>query len=35
VDRLGRLRQWFGYWLQGQKATPPAATAATAAGSGR
>ncbi len=19
VDRLGRLRQWFGYWLQGQK----------------
>ncbi len=20
VDRLGRLRQWFGYWLQGQKA---------------
>jgi len=34
VDRLGRLRQWFGYWLQGQKATPPAATAATA-GDGR
>lgn len=28
VDRLGRLRQWFGYWLQGTKATPPAATAA-------
>jgi len=20
VDRLGRLRQWFGYWLQGKKA---------------
>lgn len=20
VDRLGRLRDWFGYWLQGQKA---------------
>jgi dipeptidyl aminopeptidase/acylaminoacyl peptidase len=33
VDRLGRLRQWFGYWLQGQKATPPAATT-TAAGAG-
>ncbi|MCC7054821.1 MAG: S9 family peptidase [Gemmatimonadaceae bacterium] len=28
VDRLGRLRQWFGYWLQGTKATAPAATAA-------
>ena len=34
VDRLGRLRQWFGYWLQGQKAVAPAATTA-AAGSGR
>ena len=33
VDRLGRLRQWFGYWLQGQKPTAPAATAA--AGGGR
>jgi dipeptidyl aminopeptidase/acylaminoacyl peptidase len=28
VDRLGRLRQWFGYWLQGTKAVAPAATAA-------
>ena len=33
VDRLGRLRQWFGYWLQGQKSVAPAATAA--AGGGR
>ena len=33
VDRLGRVRQWFGYWLQGQKVVPPAATAA--AGGGR
>ena len=32
VDRLGRLRQWFGYWLQGQKAVAPAATAASAGG---
>ena len=24
VDRLGRLRQWFGYWLQGTKAAAPA-----------
>jgi len=32
VDRLGRLRQWFGYWLQGEKATAPAAAAATAGG---
>ncbi len=32
VDRLGRLRQWFGFWLQGTKATPPAATAAASAG---
>ena len=28
VDRLGRLRQWFGYWLQGTKAVAPATTAA-------
>lgn len=27
VDRLGRIRQWFGYWLQGIKpADPPAGT---------
>lgn len=32
VDRLGRLRQWFGYWLQGTKAVAPAATAAAAGG---
>ena len=25
VDRLGRLRQWFGYWLQGTKTVAPAA----------
>jgi dipeptidyl aminopeptidase/acylaminoacyl peptidase len=25
VDRLGRLRQWFGYWLQGTSATTAAA----------
>ena len=25
VDRLGRLRQWFGYWLQGEKTTAPVA----------
>jgi dipeptidyl aminopeptidase/acylaminoacyl peptidase len=24
VDRLGRLRQWFGYWLQGTSATTAA-----------
>ncbi|MES2522068.1 MAG: S9 family peptidase [Gemmatimonadota bacterium] len=24
VDRLGRLRQWFGYWLQGEKPKDPA-----------
>jgi dipeptidyl aminopeptidase/acylaminoacyl peptidase len=28
VDRLGRLRQWFGYWLQGTKVTTPATSAA-------
>jgi dipeptidyl aminopeptidase/acylaminoacyl peptidase len=22
VDRLGRLRQWFGYWLKGEKVDP-------------
>ena len=32
VDRLGRLRQWFGYWLQGQKAVAPTATAAGGGG---
>jgi len=34
VDRLGRLRQWFGYWLQGTKAAPPTAPAAAAAAGG-
>ena len=24
VDRLGRIRQWFGYWLQGEKPKDPA-----------
>ena len=33
VDRLGRLRQWFGYWLQGEKPKDPPATRA-AAGAG-
>jgi dipeptidyl aminopeptidase/acylaminoacyl peptidase len=33
VDRLGRLRQWFGYWLQDQK--PGAATAAAATSESR
>jgi dipeptidyl aminopeptidase/acylaminoacyl peptidase len=28
VDRLGRLRQWFGYWLQDRKPTDPPARAA-------
>ena len=28
VDRLGRLRQWFAYWLQGEKAKDPVATRA-------
>ena len=23
VDRLGRLRQWFGYWLQDKKPENP------------
>ncbi len=33
VDRLGRLRQWFGYWLQGEKPKdPPAGRAAAGAG---
>jgi dipeptidyl aminopeptidase/acylaminoacyl peptidase len=27
VDRLGRLRQWFGYWLQGQKVAAPSRAA--------
>ncbi|MCU0649200.1 MAG: S9 family peptidase [Gemmatimonadaceae bacterium] len=30
VDRLGRLRQWFGYWLQDRKPTDPPARAAGA-----
>lgn len=29
VDRLGRIRQWFAYWLQGTKPTDPPATRAT------
>lgn len=29
VDRLGRLRQWFGYWLQDQKPGAPAAAQAS------
>jgi dipeptidyl aminopeptidase/acylaminoacyl peptidase len=28
VDRLGRLRQWFAYWLQGEKPKDPVATRA-------
>jgi hypothetical protein len=24
VDRLGRLRQWFGYWLKGDRPGPVA-----------
>ena len=32
VDRLGRVRQWFGYWLQGQKPVAPTATAAASGG---
>ena len=32
VDRLGRLRQWFGFWLQGQKTVAPTATAAAGGG---
>lgn len=30
VDRLGRLRQWFGYWLQGEKPVPLASRGAPA-----
>lgn len=33
VDRLGRIRQWFGYWLQGEKPKDPAP--ARAAGGGQ
>ena len=29
VDRLGRLRQWFGYWLQDQPASAPVSAAAS------
>jgi len=32
VGRLGRLRQWFGYWLQGEKPKDPPATRAAAGG---
>jgi dipeptidyl aminopeptidase/acylaminoacyl peptidase len=32
VDRLGRLRQWFAYWLQDVQPTDPAPTRANAAG---
>ncbi len=32
VDRLGRLRQWFGYWLQGTKAAAPVAGPVGASG---
>ncbi len=28
VDRLGRIRQWFAYWLQGEKPKDPAPTRA-------
>ncbi|MCC6241554.1 MAG: S9 family peptidase [Gemmatimonadaceae bacterium] len=28
VDRLGRIRQWFAYWLQGEKPKDPPARAA-------
>ena len=34
VDRLGRLRQWFAYWLQDVKPTDPAPSRA-ASGNGR
>ncbi len=30
VDRLGRLRQWFGYWLQGEKPKDPTPVRAAA-----
>ena len=33
VDRLGRLRQWFAYWLKGEK-TQPGAVAGDRGGSG-
>ena len=33
VDRLGRIRQWFAYWLQGEKPKDPAP--ARAAGGGQ
>ncbi|MBI2796836.1 MAG: S9 family peptidase [Gemmatimonadetes bacterium] len=29
VDRLGRIRQWFGYWLQGKQPAGPPARATT------
>lgn len=29
VDRLGRIRQWFSYWLQGEKPKDPPVRAAT------
>ncbi len=32
VDRLGRLRQWFGFWLQDKKPQDPAAVRAAGAG---
>ncbi len=32
VDRLGRLRQWFAYWLQGEKPKDPPVTRAAASG---
>jgi dipeptidyl aminopeptidase/acylaminoacyl peptidase len=28
VDRLGRLRQWFGYWLKGEKGAATVAAGA-------
>jgi dipeptidyl aminopeptidase/acylaminoacyl peptidase len=31
VDRLGRIRQWFAYWLQGEKPAQAPARAATGA----
>jgi len=34
VDRLGRLRQWFGFWLQDKKPQDPAAVRAAGAGAG-
>jgi dipeptidyl aminopeptidase/acylaminoacyl peptidase len=32
VDRLGRLRQWFGYWLQGTPATTVGTATTTSGG---